>query len=293
MNNQKANKFVNINFNLKNEIFSYFHIVKIIKFIPICKAFKFSVENLKWFKIIAENFEELLSKAKLYYNDMKEIIEILISKGLMDSLSFQLCVYLLVMKIKNQIDFSIDLSKISRFESNREFLKFLYSFSKSIIKLDLSWNDLGYNENKIIGLKEALKIPNSIKQLDLSSNNLGWIENNMICLKATLKINNSIQELNLNFNFLGCNENNILHLKEGLRANNSIKQLHLKQNDLGCNENNLSHLGELLENNCSINQLDLTFNHIGCNENNMLYLKNALKINKSIQQLNLRDNELG
>jgi len=60
MKYHKGNKFNNVNFNLKHEIFSFFQAHKIIQFISISKSFKFSVQNLKCFRLIKENFNKFL-----------------------------------------------------------------------------------------------------------------------------------------------------------------------------------------------------------------------------------------
>jgi len=52
-----GNKFCDLNFNIKHEIFSYFQLKDIFEFISICKEFKYSVERLRWYKLIKQSFE--------------------------------------------------------------------------------------------------------------------------------------------------------------------------------------------------------------------------------------------
>jgi len=70
----KANKFKALNFNLKNEIFSFNEFFDNLQFMHVCKAFKFAVDNSKWCKLIKENKEYFQSKANLYFSKMKNCL---------------------------------------------------------------------------------------------------------------------------------------------------------------------------------------------------------------------------
>lgn len=98
----RGNKFNEINFNLKIEIFSFFQAKNIIEFIPVSKAFKTAIENMKWLKIIKEKYIQLISDSKLMFSEMNEVNKLFITEGESEISSFYICLYLSLKKIKNE-----------------------------------------------------------------------------------------------------------------------------------------------------------------------------------------------
>jgi len=88
------NKFNALNFNLKNEIFSFFEAKETISLSLICKKFKFSINKLKWFIYIKENFDNLLKNSSLIYSEMNGINNMLIKQGASKNAAFYICLYI-------------------------------------------------------------------------------------------------------------------------------------------------------------------------------------------------------
>jgi len=97
----KVSKINELNFNLKNEIFSFFEAKYIIYYASISKKFKYAVEKMKWFKLIKDNFDKLISESSLVYSEMNEIKNLFIEQGESEIAAFYICLYLFLVKYKN------------------------------------------------------------------------------------------------------------------------------------------------------------------------------------------------
>lgn len=320
MERKKTRDFKNLNFNLKNEIFSFLQPKEIINYIfCVCKEFIFAVRNIKWFQILKENLRDLLLKASYEFSEMKELIELLINKGIAEKDIEYICLYLTLRKKKNHI--ILQLSKNTLFwcsQKNKSHFKNYLSNSNSIRELYIERNQFGYQTDlkfleealsinksihslylgsndllgeKILFLQKPLLFNKTIKSLYLDNNHLGHSEKSMLYLCEALKINDSIEILDLKNNGLHFKKN-MEHIKEILKYNNSIKELYLEGNEIGNNETHLLYLKEGLENNSSLQLLNLHFNYIGLSEKNLQYLNEALQINNSIRILYLSLNML-
>jgi len=182
-----------LNFNLKNEFFSYFRVKDTLNLIAVFKTFKFAVENNKCFRIIKESFDKFISESSLIFSEMDVVNKLLIEKGESQSVAFDICLYLSIKNFKNFNKINIKNKNFTENEKNYKFLNFIISFNNSVKKLNLSGNNLGANDYFMIHLKEALEINESIQELNLSANNIGKNEKFLMYLKEALSINHSIK----------------------------------------------------------------------------------------------------
>jgi len=316
---QKYNKFIKLNFNLKNEIFSFLQPKFIIDNVfLVCSCFLFAVKNLKWLILIKkEEYRDFLSNKRHKFPEMQDLMKYFIKKGESEIYSYYICLCLSIKKYRNIEELKLKLNKtFKEHEKISIYLKDFIVYSDNIKKLDLSYNKIGLNKLIMRYLNEALKINTTIDSINLSFNDLGLNELNMfnyernssrfilypiildklsiysVNIKEILQMNNSIQQLYLNNNNLGKNIQNMLYLSEALKLNKKIVVLDISFNNLADNTKNFFYLKEALEINNSIQQLILAFNYIGFTRQASQYLSEALQINKSIKNLNLSSNYL-
>ncbi len=218
MDGIKIKKYLKLNFNLKNIIFSHLPLIQIL--IQIIKIDKSTLMALRKNPFI------------IYIKNKHKKFQSIISIFNCESINY----------IKD-----ICFCDSSLTENNiDEIIVFLLVKNFSCM-LDLRVKNLGTNEKNMMYLIEALKINTSIKTLDLCENYLGRNEKFMMYLSKGMKINFSIEILKLGSNELGTNEINIMYLSEGLKSNTSIKELNVSLNNLGINEKNMMYLSEALK----------------------------------------------
>jgi len=291
MKTSKKTTFKCLNFNLKNEIFSFYQPKEILmKFLLICKDFSYAVRNLRWFKLIKEDFKNLLLQTSCEFSKMEKIINNFRKNGESEMVAHGACLYLSLRKIKYKKFLKISNYEIWDNDKNANFLNNILKENNSIEQLDLFDIKLGNYLNNMRILKESFKINMFIQDLNLANNNLGGNEINLIYLKESLEINKTIKQLNLSLNNLGENQINMLYLKEILKKNNTIENLNLRFNQLGSNEISMGYLKEAFQYNNSITHLNIANNNLEINEKNKYYIKEALEMNHSIQHLDLSFN---
>jgi len=318
MNNKKTkSKFHRLNFNLKNEIFSFLYLRESVNNVfPLAKNFMKAFYNFKIFKLIKANFDNFVSQATYDYSEMEIIKESFMIDGLSELSAFDACVYLSSMKIRKLKKLEISIAKLFEKEKEKFYFRQIILFNKSIETLVLNLDYLlNKDKNDIICFLQELKNICSIKTIKFEFN---LKDSRKIDLCTLLISKEIIQSLKLDFeDFLEKNlidsyilfeelakNKSIKKLKisnihsflmklllEVILKNESIKNLNLSHNSLGekFNDKQLVNLLESLKKNTSINKLNLSNNLLSCN----LSFCEMIKFNNSITDLNLSFNEFG
>lgn len=256
----KQRKINILNFNLKNEIFSYLpYNIMCLSIFPVCKKFSSSIRESQAFKIVSA-FEAENKKINASYSvqDFEAFVKdknYSLETNIMD-----LFEYIIRKKFKDQTALSLKES---------------------------------LSENALLNLEIILPKHNNLKVLDLSVNGIGKNEQYMQQLKRALSANTSLTTLNLGFSSLGGSERSMEILKEILLANPSITTLILSWNFIGMNEKNMQHLADALLIGNSLTILDLWENIIFNNENFVQIFKRTIQATISLKTLILRENLIG
>jgi len=157
MENQNKHAFINLNFNLKNEIFAFvYHPKDIINLLfPICKSFSEAVKNKRWYKYIKQEFNELLSKTHFEYTKMQDIMNLFKDKFDSETLAYQLCIYFSLRKLRDKVDANFFIIEKNDLEDERniEYYSHIISSSNRIELLDLSYINFGKNEKNMFNLR--------------------------------------------------------------------------------------------------------------------------------------------
>jgi len=275
MNNSKTSKFNGLNFNLINEIFSYFPLTDLVNNVfPVSKNFMNAFCNFKDFKLIKANFENFLSEATYDYSKMEILKDSFKIEGLSEASAYNTCIYLSLRKIKNHKKLTISVTDFIKKHENSNFFKKIISLNKSIKALNLCFYDIeGVDIQDIICFIKDIKNSSKIKKLNYQfKSEFNW--EYKICLE--LINSNLIQNLKLKIikkydsypffyvvSFLDdyySPGNAIEILFEALSMNNSIKKLKLKVENLDFfNSKHIFYLlGKVFDKNKSINYLNLS-----------------------------------
>lgn len=290
----------NLNFNLKNIIFSYLPFLTQITILNnVDKTCLFAIQNEKSYSLISNefdminglfdafDFEKILNLLKKYEGIIKES----------NKFFYEMSVYFLTRKFKEENHF--DLSYIKSIEKEESIFTQVFSYitgsleiNCTIVKLYFENKNLGKNTNNLKNLSRVLKKNWSIIEIYLNENFLGENIENIQLLSEALKINKGIKSLYLSSNQLGKFPENLLCLSEALKLNNTLEILDLGINDLGYNKENLLHLSESLKVNNSIKEIYLNDNFIGNALDNIIYLCEAIEADNKLKEINLNSNNL-
>lgn len=278
--NKNLNKFKSLSGDLKRNVFSYipfsFQIKEIIR-----------IDKTAFQALNASELYSHIQKKKVYYSNfiefkkeaIEEIKENLKPFNLSEKLFYEiLAIFMNLKYLQKQIAKESDSCIKEDIKNKKAFF--------------LSLSDISFNKNpeNLLILREMLSADNSIVKLDLSWNNLGDSYENMKLLCEMLSTNKSITDLNLSCNYIGNKIENIECLKNMLIENNTITHLDLDENLIGEIYENMQLLGEAISENKTITHLILTANSVGETIENIKILKEMMTKNQTILHLNLSDN---
>jgi len=252
------NKFLRLNFNLKNYIFSYLPFEDNLFNIPtVCKKFSDSIKNKKIIKAFKQNQKKYLKDIEFDLNSINKVKNSIYETSESESTIDDFCTYLLLKKYKNYYTLTLREKKDLYFPILSKFL----AKTKNISFVDLYSTDIGINEDNL-----------------------------KYCCEGLSK-NSSVQIANLNCNKIGTNSNSMFYISQVLINNKTLKNFYLFGNLIGRNENDLYYFAEALKINSTLEVISLDENKINDFKRNSIFLRNALRINHSLKELQITINE--
>jgi len=326
MKNKNRNKFVSLNFNLKNEILIFlpfeFFLEEISK---ISKSFKYALDNSGLMKILNKNFQGYINQIEINSQSINKIKSEFENLNLTDGKLNEICAFLLLhktllfgncLKLSQNKGFAIEILlliiqhkklKILDFsisnigengENGENLCLFFHTLlkNKSIKQLSLTRNHIGKASGSFKKFCfEFFAFNCTLEYLDLGVNNIGIDESNMQVFCEALALNKSILQLDISFNYLAAKNRNNLKLFSDffLKLNNQMQILILDNNSIGSFESDMQYLAEGLKINKALKKINLKFNKIGQNPKDAFYLCEVINNNKSLNSIDLSNNFVG
>ncbi len=207
-----------------------------------------------------------------------------------------------LLKLFNNIKFikSLKVPQI-KLDNSIEKVKKICSFlsiNKSLLRLDLSGNNLGTNPDNINFLCQGLSDNKIIQKLNLNNNLLGKYEQNLIYISNFLASNSSITKFDISFNILFQIKENMGKFfdkfinNEKKNSINIIKNLDISNNSIGLVYGNIDLISKVFSNNKNLKNINLSKNSIGHFKESFKNIANSILCNNYIQKINLSDNLL-
>lgn len=296
-NVKKNNKFVNLNFNLKNEIFNFIPIEQVFtEMLCVNKKFNLIFRRKKLFNIILSLFQDLIKEINFSVKNIKIIKSKFSSRMEIDEERLnEICNFFL--KLKFQKYSQLDLTDLKNLH-----IKYLTEFLAKNLTLNylfLFENKVGKHEGEIKALCEALVENKTLKYLYISINKICKHASDAASIKHLLSNNNDLELIDLSYNKIGQNTDDVKIISEGLKENKALKNLNFSANKIGLNsEYDFKFLCEALmqNNHIKLEYLDLSFNKIANTHDNAELLISLIKNKNSLKLINiiqtpLRNNE--
>jgi len=284
----KSNKFLRLNFNLKNWIFSFLDFEEIIYLTKIHSEFNKSYKRSKIFKYLKESYSYLMFRINLSNNKLQIITNEFKSNFFVSEETYhQVYLYFLNKKYKNEKEISLKKTNF-----NTKIISNFISKHECIEKLILSENCFTKIPKSILELSKIFYKVTSLQILYLNENNIGLNETDMKYLCEGIKNNFSIKVLDLNWNEIGKNKYDVFYLSEALKINKKLENLFLFNNLIGNYNEDIQHISNWLDVNKTLKEIDLSWNMIGENENDFFIFSQKLKENKTLEILNITKNKI-
>ncbi len=286
-------KFINLNFNLKNEILRYIPLTQIFKNIfKLNKKFLDSLKRRKLISLMVNNMEcfnnLIISFDKNLIIKIKEKVSRKINYSEIESNLDDFCTFYLIQNFK-----VIDLNLKNGNLCIKTFSKFL-KYNETILKLYLSHNEIGSNESDLFYLCEGIKYNKSLSKIDISFNLIGKNKNDLFHIRNAISKNKKIISIDMSGNRLADNINNFIQIKSILIENSTLIELNISKNEIGKNLNDVKLLSEGLICNKSLKVILLMDNLISdLYEDDIFYISNALSKNDFIEKIYLNENKIG
>lgn len=259
----KSPKFIRLNFNLKNEIFSFLSFGDYVTNISeVSKSFLYALNQSKILKFLKANLHTFIELVD-FKNEALLKIKSKLSEynSTSDSFSRQIFFYLLKLKFKNKSEIAFDEYRENYTLFDKFiFCQFLKASKNSIFKIKI-FNKINVtNEIKLI--YDAIHSNAKIEYLKLFSLQ-GLNQDDFYHLSNALQNKTNLKVLDLSFIYFSDkskSEKNLCFkiLFEGLINNNSLKNLYLGGCEIGkYNEDDFNSLTNFISINESLEEIEL------------------------------------
>lgn len=254
------NKFLSLNFNLKNIIFSYLTFEEqLLEMTKITKKFSYALKHKKSFICFKKYFLKIVDKIDFCLDKLNYVRS----------------------KFKNCNESEETMEQIIFY-----FLKYKF-VSYHMISLREEKENLEIRHlNKFIEYSQKLEV------LDLYKNNLASRREDFISLCKAIEKSKKIERISFNHNEIGIREDDISHIINIIHECKTLKKLHLYGNNIGRNDKDFTLISDCLEKNKTLEVLSLDGNELRNPHREILQLQLAIKSNRTLKEIGIIANNI-